>query len=797
MRKVYLLLIFMITLGLVALLMPVAHADDVIPMDPKLRRGIEVTDDAVTIKGGRPLRVGTTTSMYEDGGTGYLDDGDGDPVSINDIRTAAGGGDAAAIHDNQAGEINSVSQEGSALEDGDALIGEDAQNSYAKIKILLSELWTYIAGKQNAGTDVTADLEEETHASEHQSGGADEINVTGLTGADADDVTDDNVETMATAGASGTAPVSDGASGLSMVDIATQAELNAKVDDTAYDESSWDGDTNAPTKNALRDKIETLGSASIDDTAYGAGWDGETTTAPSKNAVYDKIETIGASGEATTYEVLNSNSDVDTDLTDGATASTVPSAAAAKNYTDSLIDDTTYNESSWDGDTDAPTKNAVRDKIEALDAEKVELTDPNADSILGWDDSDTGSETKMFQINTSDFTAGGDPFTLSIHADLARDSELPTASSLSVDDLISLSGRAEGSTTIEDPNGDITATTFDAALTEIAAAVELNTAKVSFDWDYDFADLTGTPTTLAGYGITDAQADLDVPSQAEAEAGVATTERVWTAQRIGQAIAALAGGGTDDQTASEVSFNPAGNLESENTQDAIEELDTEKAATGHDHSGTYVEVGSDDDVPENGDFGNATDLEDDGSLSADVVAAAEMADADHGDVAWSGGVATVQEVSGSNSVDSDAYVDGSIDSVHLSADSVTYEKTSGSYKAQTPETDAAADFSTTFIGANLFGGTFICDTAGTITLGSAAPGQNYTIINDGSISTVLDPDATGTEDTIVLITPTGGYDDTVAQGGTVSTSTDGAMCVVQYLAADTLLLICDDNWSAD
>ena len=38
------------------------------------------------------------------------------------------------------------------------------------------------------------------------------------------------------------------------------------------------------------------------------------------------------------------------------------------------------------------------------------------------------------------------------------------------------------------------------------------------------------------------QDDLDVPSQAEAEAGVATTERVWTPQRIAQAIAALASG---------------------------------------------------------------------------------------------------------------------------------------------------------------------------------------------------------------------------------------------------------------
>lgn len=57
--------------------------------------------------------------------------------------------------------------------------------------------------------------------------------------------------------------------------------------------------------------------------------------------------------------------------------------------------------------------------------------------------------------------------------------------------------------------------------------------------------------------------------------------------------------------------------------------------------GVAIQTGTDDDVPESGDFGAAADLEADGSLSADVVAAAEMADADHGDISWSGGVASI------------------------------------------------------------------------------------------------------------------------------------------------------------
>lgn len=57
----------------------------------------------------------------------------------------------------------------------------------------------------------------------------------------------------------------------------------------------------------------------------------------------------------------------------------------------------------------------------------------------------------------------------------------------------------------------------------------------------DLLGYTDAAAVLAGIG---AQADLAVPSQAEAEAGAATDERVWTAERVGQAIAALGGSGT-------------------------------------------------------------------------------------------------------------------------------------------------------------------------------------------------------------------------------------------------------------
>jgi hypothetical protein len=62
---------------------------------------------------------------------------------------------------------------------------------------------------------------------------------------------------------------------------------------------------------------------------------------------------------------------------------------------------------------------------------------------------------------------------------------------------------------------------------------------------------------------------------------------------------------------------------------------------GVDASGAVESCTADDDVPESGDFGNAADLESDGSLSADVVSTAEMADANFGDWTCSGGSCTV------------------------------------------------------------------------------------------------------------------------------------------------------------
>lgn len=80
-------------------------------------------------------------------------------------------------------------------------------------------------------------------------------------------------------------------------DAIAHALVSDLIDDTAYDATSWNGVTTvAPSKNAVRDKIEALvaGAASISDTAFGGGWNGDTTNGASKNALYDYLITLAS-----------------------------------------------------------------------------------------------------------------------------------------------------------------------------------------------------------------------------------------------------------------------------------------------------------------------------------------------------------------------------------------------------------------------------------------------------------------------------------------------------------------------
>jgi hypothetical protein len=165
------------------------------------------------------------------------------------------------------------------------------------------------------------------------------------------------------------------------------------------------------------------------------------------------------------------------------------------------------------------------------------------------------------------------------------------------------------------------------------------------------------------------------------------------------------------------------------------------------------------------DWGSMTDLTTDGALGADVVDEAHIAD---------------------NGIDSEHYNDGSIDIEHMSTDSVDYDNTTGSVKSLTPVADTAANFSANFTGANLYGGTFVCNGAGTLQLPAVAVGMNFTIVTLGALAVSAD---TNTNDLMIL-------DGTALHDGDKATnlSTAGDIIVFQYYDA-TGWLATSNGWT--
>ena len=97
------------------------------------------------------------------------------------------------------------------------------------------------------------------------------------------------------------------------------------ISDEAYDATTWDGVTDeAPSKNVVRDKIETIVSdisSIVSDEAYDAtSWDGVTDEAPSKNVVRDEIETRAAH-LAQNMQVLTDGANISWNMSNGGFAS--------------------------------------------------------------------------------------------------------------------------------------------------------------------------------------------------------------------------------------------------------------------------------------------------------------------------------------------------------------------------------------------------------------------------------------------------------------------------------------------
>jgi hypothetical protein len=109
----------------------------------------------------------------------------------------------------------------------------------------------------------------------------------------------------------------------------------------------------------------------------------------------------------------------------------------------------------------------------------------------------------------------------------------------------------------------------------------------------------------------------------------------------------------------------------------------------------------------------------------------------------------------------------------------------GGIVAPTPVIDDPDNFAANFTAGNLYGGTFICNAAGTAALPNATAGMNFTIVLEGTGATVIEPYATGTDDAIFL----NGTE--LTTGHNITSSTSGAMCVFQYRSADHWMATCN------
>lgn len=131
------------------------------------------------------------------------------------------------------------------------------------------------------------------------------------------------------------------------LDLADSALQAANISDTAYDATTWDAVTTiAPSKNSVRDKIETmvsaiaLNTAKVTNATHTGDVTGDTALTIANDAVtYAKMQNVSATGKVLGRKTAAAGDveelDIDTDLSSvSASDDTVPSAKATKTALD-------------------------------------------------------------------------------------------------------------------------------------------------------------------------------------------------------------------------------------------------------------------------------------------------------------------------------------------------------------------------------------------------------------------------------------------------------------------------------
>lgn len=173
------------------------------------------------------------------------------------------------------------------------------------------------------------------------------------------------------------------------------------------------------------------GSGSVSNEAYDATtWNGKNSVAPSKNAVRDKIEALIISGGDGTANFTGAGNGTNSALVGILTVHQLVSSNGVVTSVLSVNDDA-YDATTWNASTNVPTKNAVRDQLEILLAliptspsdtafasswNGVTTIAPSKNAIYDWahlfDTDDDGKPDVIDVVSTAGFmavTSGGVP----------------------------------------------------------------------------------------------------------------------------------------------------------------------------------------------------------------------------------------------------------------------------------------------------------------------------------------------------------------------------------------------------